>query len=32
MSKLDGLKETVNSWNNFKERIDGLIEMDDLLQ
>ena len=32
MSKLDGLKETVNSWNNLKERIDGLIEMDDLLQ
>ncbi|MBO7611875.1 MAG: peptide chain release factor 2 [Elusimicrobia bacterium] len=32
MSKLDGLKETVNSWNNLKERIDGLIEIDDLLQ
>ncbi len=32
MSKLDGLKETVNSWNNLKERIDGLIEIDELLQ
>ena len=32
MSKLDGLKETVNSWNNLKERIDGLIEIDTLLQ
>ena len=32
MSKLDGLKETVNSWNNLKEKIDGLIEIDELLQ
>ena len=32
MSKLDGLKETVNTWNNLKERIDGLIEIDALLQ
>ena len=32
MSKLDGLKETVNSWNNLKTRIDGLIEIDELLQ
>ena len=32
MSKLDGLKETVNSWNDLKERIDGLIEIDELLQ
>ena len=32
MSKLDGLKETVNSWRNLKEQINNLIEIDELLQ
>ena len=32
MSKLDGLKETVNSWKDLNERINGLIEIDELLQ
>ncbi len=32
MSELDGLKETVNSWKDLKERIDNLIEIEALLQ
>jgi peptide chain release factor 2 len=32
MSKLDGLKETVNSWKDLNERINSLIEIDELLQ
>ncbi|MCR4662944.1 MAG: peptide chain release factor 2 [Endomicrobiaceae bacterium] len=32
MSKLDGLKETVNSWKDLNERINNLIEIDELLQ
>ena len=32
MSKLDGLKETVNSWKDLNERVNNLIEMDELLQ
>ena len=32
MSKLDDLKETVNSWKDLNERINNLIEMDELLQ
>ncbi len=32
MSKLDGLKETVNSWQDLNSRIDNLLEMDELLQ
>ena len=32
MSKLDGLKETVNSWKDLNERINGLIEINELLQ
>ena len=32
MSKLDGLKETVNSWKDLNERITNLIEIDELLQ
>ena len=32
MSKLDGLKETVNSWKDLNERINNLIEIEELLQ
>ena len=32
MSKLDGLKETVNSWQDLNSRIDNLLEIDELLQ
>lgn len=32
MSKLDGLKETVNSWKDLNERIKDLIEIEELLQ
>lgn len=32
MSKLNGLKETVNTWNDLKQRIDSLIEMEEFLQ
>ncbi len=32
MSKLDGLKEAVNSWKDLDERINNLMEIDDLLQ
>ena len=32
MSKLDSLKETVNSWKDLNERVNNLIEMDELLQ
>lgn len=32
MSKLDGLKNIVGSWKNLKERVDSLIEIEELLQ
>ena len=32
MSKLDGLKETVNSWKDLNDRINNLIEIDELLK
>ena len=32
MSKLDSLKESVNSWTDLDERINNLIEIDELLQ
>lgn len=32
MSKLDGLKETVNSWQDLDSRINSLLEIDELLQ
>ena len=32
MSKLDSLKETVNSWKDLNERIKNLIEIEELLQ
>lgn len=32
MSKLDGLKETVNSWKDLNARINNLIEIDELLK
>ncbi len=32
MSKLDGLKETVNSWQDLNSRINNLLEIDELLQ
>ena len=32
MSKLDGLKETVNSWKDLNDRINNLIEIEELLQ
>ena len=32
MSKLDGLKEIVNSWKDLNDRINNLIELNDLLQ
>jgi peptide chain release factor 2 len=32
MSKLDGLKETVNSWKDLNDRINNLIEIEELLK
>jgi len=32
MAKLDGLKETVSSWNDLNSRIDNLLEIEELLQ